>query len=155
MITKLRSATAGDLEIISGWIADINYCRLWAGPGIHFPFTPESLRKDINFTPQNSFSLCDSDLDLLGFGQILEKEDFLHLARIIVSPEHRGKGLGEILCKNLIRVGRELRGDKAFSLNVYSTNTSALSLYLKLGFTPVNKPVGATAASDNIYMTLT
>lgn len=90
----------------------------------------------------------------MGLGQIVEKENYLHLARIITSPIHRGKGLGTILCQELIKRGKTRFGDRPFSLNVYAKNKNALSLYLNLGFTPVNKPAGLTASTDSVYMIL-
>ena len=90
----------------------------------------------------------------MGFGQIIEKKDYLHLARLITSPIHRGKGYGTILCQELIKRGKTKFGDRPFSLNVYARNENALSLYLKLGFTPMNKPTGLTATTDNVYMVL-
>jgi ribosomal protein S18 acetylase RimI-like enzyme len=98
------------------------------------------LKKDIHYARDNTYSLINAKGELLGLGQIIEKEKYLHLARIIISPVHRGKGYGKILCQQLIFKGRKKFGKRPFSLNVYARNENALSLYLKLGFTPVNKP---------------
>jgi [ribosomal protein S18]-alanine N-acetyltransferase len=113
-----------------------------------------SLKKDINYLPSNTYSLVDISGNLLGLGQIIEKEKYLHLARIIISPAHRGKGYGKILCQQLIFKGRQKYGERPFSLNVYAKNENALSLYLKLGFTPVNKPAGVISSTDSVYMIL-
>jgi ribosomal protein S18 acetylase RimI-like enzyme len=121
---------------------------------VGFPFTLTNLKKDINFTPDNTYSLITHTGNLVGFGQIIEKEKFLHLARIIIDPAHRGKGYGKILCHQLIKTGRQKHGQKPFSLNVYARNENALALYLDLGFTPVNKPASLTATTDSVYMTL-
>ena len=151
---KLKSATNTDLLTLANWIPDEKSCRFWAGPGINYPFTLHGLKKDINYSRSNTFSLIDSPGDLVGFGQIIEKEKYLHLARIITSPAHRGKGYGKILCEQLIFKGRQKYGERPFSLNVYARNENAISLYLKLGFTPVNKPTGLAAATDSVYMVL-
>jgi ribosomal protein S18 acetylase RimI-like enzyme len=151
---RLRISNNQDLTILTDWIPDTKNCRYWAGSGVSFPFTVESLKKDINYSRSNTFSLEDTKGNYIGLGQIIEKEKYLHLARIIISPTHRGKGFGEILCKKLIKRGRLKYGDRPFSLNVYSKNKKAQSLYLKLGFTPVNKPTGFSSASDCIFMIL-
>ena len=151
---KLRSAINKDLLTIANWIPDEKSCRFWAGPGINYPFTLHGLKKDINYSRSNTFSLFDNPGNLLGFGQIIEKKDYLHLARLITSPIHRGKGYGTILCQELIKRGKTKFGDRPFSLNVHARNENALSLYLKLGFTPMNKPTGLTATTDNVYMVL-
>lgn len=151
---RLRISNNQDLTILTDWIPDIKNCRYWAGPGVSFPFTVESLKKDINYSRHNTFSLMDTKDNYIGLGQIIEKEKYLHLARIIISPTHRGKGFGEILCKKLINRGRLKYGDRPFSLNVYSKNKKAQSLYLKLGFTPVNKTPGFSSVSDSVFMIL-
>ena len=147
---KLIAAKKRDFEILANWIPDEKSCRYWAGPGVNFPFTLESLKKDIHYSRQNSFSMFDSGNNLVGFGQIIEKEQYLHLARIITAPDCRGKGYGKILCRMLIAKGKQKFGNRTFSLNVYAKNINALSLYLNLGFSPVNK----STISDCIYMIL-
>ncbi len=147
---KLIASKNRDLELLATWIHDDKSCRYWAGPGVNFPFTLESLKKDIHYSRQNSFSMIDPDNNLVGFGQIIEKEKYLHLARIITSPDHRGKGYGKILCRMLIAKGKNKFGNRPFSLNVYAKNVNAVSLYYSQGFTPVNK----SSISDSIYMIL-
>lgn len=151
---KLRNTTLNDLRVLTVWVKDKNSCILWAGPFVKFPFTVESLIKDINYTDSNTFSLVSDEDHLLGLGQILKKDNNLHLARIIISPEHRGQGLGKNFCKYLIKEGIKRFGEKRFSLNVYKTNEKAISLYKNLGFIPINKPRDVSSKKDTIYMVL-
>ena len=147
---RLRAATLHDLALLTGWIPDEKSCRYWAGPGVNFPFTINSLKADIHYSQQNTFSLINEHNDLIGLGQIIEKENFLHLARIIIAPDFRGRGYGKILCQKLIAKGKRKYGERPFSLNVYVRNTNALELYKQLGFAPVNRP----EVSDSLYMIL-
>ncbi len=56
-------------------------------------------------------------------------------ASFAVSSSFRGNGVGEILVKHCLQKGKEL-GFKILQFNaVVATNTAALSLYKKLGFT--------------------
>ena len=61
------------------------------------------------------------------------EQGYMLLHYVVVSPELRGKGLGEKLCRGMIRKAREL-GNRYVYLQVVQTNTAALNLYRKLGF---------------------
>lgn len=69
-----------------------------------------------------------------GFGGMWVLYDEAHVTTIGVAPEHRGKGLGELL---LIQLFDEARRHNAewVTLEVRVSNGSAQSLYRKYGFT--------------------
>ena len=151
---KLRESTIDDLYIIITWIPDKESCGLWAGPYVKFPCSADLLKEDIRFSGNNSFSLISNTEELIGFGQIFEKNNRLHLARIIVAPEYRGKGFGRRLCQCLIQEGLKRFGRKEFSLNVYTGNKNAYNLYQNLGFYPDHAPKNFPSDHDNIYMVM-
>ena len=151
---RLRKSTIDDLNTIITWIPDQESCRLWAGPYVKFPCSVDRLKDDIRFSRVNSFALISDRDELVGFGQIFEKNNRLHLARIIIAPEHRGKGLGKRLCQCLIQEGIKNFGRKEFSLNVYTSNKNAYNLYQNLGFYPDNAPKNFPSDHDNIYMVM-
>ncbi len=65
----------------------------------------------------------------------MRDEVFGHLARSIVDPARRGRGLGRALCLALMREASQLHpGLKGFSLYVFPDNTNALALHRSLGF---------------------
>ncbi|GHT81262.1 hypothetical protein AGMMS49960_16730 [Betaproteobacteria bacterium] len=83
----------------------------------------------------SSFSLVNSADDVLGFGQLVEKNlNTVRLARIIVAPHVRGRGLGKTLCQLLLAKSANLPGAEILTLNVYRDNPVAISLYSSLGF---------------------
>jgi ribosomal-protein-alanine N-acetyltransferase len=131
---QLRLASLNDLNTIVGWIDNAHALRIWAGSGMRYPPTADTLKEDILFSEKYTFSLTDDQDQLIGFGQVLERLGRLHLARIIVAPERRGKGFGRVLCENLIQEGIKRFGKKDFSLNVYQNNDVAIKLYESLGF---------------------
>jgi ribosomal protein S18 acetylase RimI-like enzyme len=152
---KLRITTLDDLKVLRYWITDKVSCRIWAGPLVGFPFSVESLIEDISYQENNTSSLVNDEDLFLGMGQIFEKNERLHLARIIVSPDYRGRGFGKDLCIQLIHKGIDKHGQKEFSLNVYKNNKIAINLYKSLGFYPVEKaPYDSKSAEDSIYMIL-
>ena len=62
--------------------------------------------------------------------------DEIHILNIAVDPEYHGAGLGTILIQFAIQFGRE-RGATCTLLEVRVSNTAALRLYEKLGFTRI------------------
>jgi len=130
----LRNATLDDLGIIMDWIEDKHACRLWAGPGFRFPFIWDNFLTDLGYLVHDTFAIVNTLDKPEGIGQIMHRDDRLHLARILINPDCRGKGYGRLLCQELIKVGKSRYKDKAFSLNVYRHNTVASRLYESLGF---------------------
>lgn len=149
----IRIATDDDLNTLISWIQDKEACRRWAGPFVRFPLTLQDLKKDIEFSEENTFVMKNTGGQLLGFGQLLPKEnDRIHMARIIVSPLQRAKGFGNQLCRLLVDEGLKRFGKVYFSLNVYSDNTTAVKVYQKLGFKPQPAPPDPPPDKDVIYM---
>ena len=65
-----------------------------------------------------------------GFLQVLDEADITNVA---VDEAFRGQGIGRRMLEQLMDAGRA-RGVKAFTLEVRTGNTAAVSLYEKLGF---------------------
>ena len=150
---RFRPATQNDLKTIISWIADANACRRWAGPLVNFPITPESLAREIEFTPGNTYGLEDKG-SLVGFGQIIHKSKVRsHAARIIVAPCLRGRGIGQSLCLAIIKQAANLKYS-LISLNVYRDNLTAIGLYKSLGFREAKRAKEESLSEDISYMEL-
>lgn len=132
----LRPAQLDDLERVLSWAPDADAMRLWAGPTIGFPVSPEQLWDNLHHAPGAAFVLCATATgEVVGFGQVMSREEgFAHLARIIVAPAWRGHGLGRVLCEELMRIAPTFLPIHAFSLYVYPENKRARALYRQLGF---------------------
>jgi ribosomal protein S18 acetylase RimI-like enzyme len=147
----LRSTTCEELGAVTTWIASERDCELWAGRRVSFPIELEPLADAIDFAETNAFSLIDGDR-LVAFGQLLRKDASRgHLARLIVSPAHRGAGFGERLVRALLEKARA-ESFARVSLNVNSDNLPAVSLYLKLGFRDAPRPSGEPDWHNSRYM---
>ncbi|MDB6128609.1 MAG: hypothetical protein JWM35_2505 [Verrucomicrobia bacterium] len=132
----LRPATPADAGVALSWSPGVEALRRWSGWNTRHPATPESLWEDVATAGYTTFALESAGDGMIGFGQVrFREEKFGHLARIIVSPHHRGKGLGRVLCTALMREAITLNpAIGAYSLYVYDSNSTAISLYLSLGF---------------------
>jgi len=95
----------------------------------------QSLWEDISSSDASTFAFVSAAGELRGLGQVRFREQtYGHLARIIVSPHHRGQGLGRALCAALMREAVRLHPIEAFSLYVFPDNPNAIGLYRSLGY---------------------
>ena len=132
---ELRLAQESDLVTVLGWINGEYECRMWAGPNIRYPATPETAWQDMEASDENAYVLVDPASRVVGFGQVLYRENrALHLARLIVEPGRRRQGVGRDLCAALMEVGSANQPAETFTLNVYESNKAAVRLYQSLGF---------------------
>jgi len=131
----LRAAIQEDLQVVLSWIETPEQLKLWGGSALSFPPEMERSWREIEARDDKSFVLVDADGQLVGFGQTLSRAaNVVHLGRIIVSPIFRGKGLGRLLCEQLIEVANERPRPDQITLNVFRNNAAALSLYAAIGF---------------------
>jgi ribosomal protein S18 acetylase RimI-like enzyme len=132
---KLRPAIPADAAAALAWTPNDEALRRWAGPSTRCPATPQSLWEDMTAMDAATFAWQGSAQELVGLGQVrFLEQTYGHLARIIVAPEHRGRGLGRALCLALMQQAARLHPIQGFSLYVFPDNRKALSLYRSLGF---------------------
>lgn len=147
---EFRSAALSDLSEVAQWVACPAQARIWAGARVTYPIDEERLPQQIQWQEARSFCLSE-DERLIGFGQIVPKPaGRLHLARLIVSPTHRGRGYGRSLAISLVE--QALAGSpNVISLNVFPDNAAAVELYRRIGFVAAEPESGDTL-SQTLYM---
>ena len=64
------------------------------------------------------------------------EQGYALLQNVVVDPALRGQGIGEKLCRAILAKEKE-RGTRYAYLQVVQTNTAAMKLYEKLGFSKV------------------
>lgn len=154
MRAAARAATKADLGVVAAWIHSDDECRLWAGPAVSFPFRPGTLASEIGFDEAENLAI-DDETGPAAFGQVvLMPGGRAHLARVIVRPDARGRGLGRLLLGALIARARSLDA-RVVSLNVYRENETARRVYEAAGFAPAPWPDRDTGAPPGIlHLTL-
>jgi len=131
----LRTPGSSDYEALASWVADASACVRWASPRLRFPFTAAELPELLAVPDAGSYCMSERDGKPLGFGQFwVVTAGAVHLGRIIVSPNERGRGLGKSLCELLIAEAVPATGATAVTLRVYLDNAPALAVYSSLGF---------------------
>ena len=131
---KLVPATELHLKKMMHWFSNEEQLKNWSGPNFRYPFDLQSFTEDVKFKSLASFSLCESNTELLAFGQYYERKGKCHLGRLVVNPAHRGSGIASTLMQQLCHQGLNELELKSCSLFVMKHNMSAIKAYEKYGF---------------------
>ena len=132
---QLAEAADHDLEELMSWFRDADEVNIWAGPRFRFPFTRSTFRKDFS-----------------AFGQMYERYGRINLARLVVNPGMRGRGIGKRLVASLIEIAPSIFSSNEFSLFSYRHNAAALGCYQSMGFVIQDYPEDAPMADECYYL---
>jgi ribosomal protein S18 acetylase RimI-like enzyme len=152
MNVNAQLAICSDQELIAvfRWFNSEKSVFYWSGPGITYPLQVKRFKTESKFHKSHAYVLKQGR-EVLAFGQIYNRLDHCHLGRLVVSPKHRGQGVGSLLIDVLIEQGRSLLGLSKASLFVLADNQAALSLYQKSGFVETTYPQ-AIPLENCLYM---
>lgn len=141
----LREATREDLDILLAFEqgvveAERPYNVTLRKEKIHY-YDLESLMNSKDAT----LIVAEKDHEVIASGYALIKQqekdyctfkDYAYLGFMFVKPEHRGKGVNQLIVDELIRWSRN-KGIDEIRLDVYDQNASAIKAYEKVGFEPL------------------
>ncbi|MBC3766737.1 GNAT family N-acetyltransferase [Neptunicella marina] len=105
-----------------------------------FIIEQQSIYPDIDGLDEESWHLLlQTNKKLVGYLRVRETREELRIERVVLDPEHRGKGFGEQLMQRALRkcVQIDPVGKKAVTLGA---QTSIQHFYQQLSFEPVGKP---------------
>ncbi len=130
----LQEATESDVAALMDWFPGADDVNIWGGPNFRFPFNRHSFFEDVKWDRMLSYSLRDPFGEFAAFGQLYERCGRMNLARLVVNPTLRGKGVGKRLVDLLMTVGPSQFGCNEFSMFVYRENIPAFECYKSMGF---------------------
>ncbi|WP_306415582.1 GNAT family N-acetyltransferase [Stenotrophomonas indicatrix] len=131
----LQPVQPSQFAVVAGWLDSPEATLRWAGPGIPFPLPAEAFAAALALPSRPGWTLQDADGACLGFGQYWQTTpDSMHIGRIIVSPQARGRGLGRELMTALCAEALRSSAAVQLTLKVYRDNQAAVALYRDLGF---------------------
>ncbi|MGF6417171.1 ribosomal-protein-alanine N-acetyltransferase [Stenotrophomonas sp. AN71] len=134
---------------IAAWLDSSDATLRWAGPGVAFPLPPGQFAQALQLAERPGWVLLDEHGQCVGFGQFWPTTSgTMHLGRIIVSPQVRGRGLGRALMQALAAQASGSAAVERLTLRVYRDNTAAIALYSGLGF----QPVDADSTGELLFM---
>lgn len=85
--------------------------------------------------------------EIIAYALMMVVFDEVHLLNITVAPERQGRGFGRALLTHLIADAGE-QGCKFMFLEVRPSNTNALEMYRRFGFTVIGQRRGYYPAPD-------
>lgn len=97
------------------------------------PWTLESFEMEMTKNTQATYVVALEDDEIIGFCGMWIVLDESQITNVAVMPAGRGKGIGEQLMREAMRIAKE-QGCVVMSLEVRVSNDVAQNLYRKLGF---------------------
>ena len=99
------------------------------------PWSAEAFQNELTNNQFSTYIVMEEGENIIGYCGTWIVIDEAHVTNIALLPDYRGKGLGELLLRNVMDVLRKL-GAASMTLEVRVSNHIAQSLYQKLGFKP-------------------
>ena len=149
----LRRIERDDLSVITAWIQNEEALTRWAGSNLSWPIDEEALWTMLDSAESLPLVMA-TDHDVMAFGQILAlKPDTLHLSLLVVSPEFRGRRLGEHMSLALLKRGMA-RWPSAthVTLDVGRDDKAALAMSRRLGFQEAGAPEDAVGRVPLVHV---
>ena len=139
MSTRLIAARDQHAAVVAGWSRSAEEARRWCSVAEH-PFPADRVRgwwADADVRPW--LLVTEPDARPVGYGELWldEEEDEVELARLIVDPAQRRRGLARALVAQLVAAA-EATGLSGCLLRVAPDNGAAIALYRATGFTEVD-----------------
>lgn len=131
---RIEVAQLEDVRQVMTWFPDKESLMLWGSPYMRWPIREESFLEDIYWERFEARVARGDEGELLAFGQYYNKLGRCHLARLVVNPEFRRRGIGLEFIDRLMQHGGEILGTNEFSLYVMTANKPAWHCYKSLGF---------------------
>jgi len=136
----LKTLNTSDIKHIQTWFSSVDDVKVWGGPDTFYPFSEDEFIKMTKLNELPTYGLYSDENECVGFGQYFNKLGRCHLARLIISPKHRGKGYAKVLIFELLKRGEDALGVKEASLYVLKNNIKAYVCYVSMGFVEAETP---------------
>ncbi|MFE6158330.1 GNAT family N-acetyltransferase [Streptomyces sp. NPDC056486] len=134
---ELRPFAVADATTVAGWPASAGEVALWCGLR-DFPVAARVVAGWQQDGDVRGHVLVEGER-LRAYGEVWcdEEEDEAELARIIVAPAFRGRGVGRMLVRGLAELALRVGYTEIF-MRVHPGNAAALRCYRGAGFLPVD-----------------
>jgi ribosomal protein S18 acetylase RimI-like enzyme len=154
---RLRPFPADLAEVVSGWATTEEEVLLWCGHSAA-PVPAAQISAWAREDGVQAFGLYDGER-LVGYGELWtdDGEAGVELARLIIAPGDRGRGVGRCLATMLAGQARSIY--PLIFLRVHPDNIAARRCYAAAGFQPV-EPAQAAAwntgqPAEYVWLSLT
>jgi ribosomal protein S18 acetylase RimI-like enzyme len=136
---SLREFRTSDAREVARWPGSLEEVRRWAGSDPGWPVDVSVFGRWHADPDVRPFIMLEGE-EPVGYGEVWvdEPEREVELARIILSPERRGRGVGRRLVRLLLDQA-SLTGLPDAFVRVVPENAAAIGCYRGAGFSPVSE----------------
>jgi ribosomal protein S18 acetylase RimI-like enzyme len=110
-----------------------------AFPKAKYPFRHNQWQEVVTKDPENTSLIFKLDQKVVGHSAFIINGESLYLCFIIIEQEHRRKGLGKDMISKSEEFCRLNYTHQDLWLNVNRSNTSAVRLYISMGYETANE----------------
>jgi ribosomal protein S18 acetylase RimI-like enzyme len=137
---SLREFRESDAREVARWPGSLGEVRRWAGSDPGWPVDVSVFGRWHADPGVRPYIICEGE-GPIGYGEVWidESEQEVELARIVVNPDRRGRGVGRRLVRLLLEQAA-LSGLPDAFVRVVPENGAAIGCYRGAGFSPVSEP---------------
>ncbi|RYU82829.1 GNAT family N-acetyltransferase [Hymenobacter persicinus] len=141
---RLEYFTPADFSQLITWVKDEHLLMNWSGSMFSFPLTPDSLAwyiedtNDLQTSDAFIYKAVDTQTGAtvghISLGGLSRKNSSARISRVLVGDtQARGRGIGQAMVTQVLKIGFEQLGLHRIELGVYSFNEAAIRCYQKSG----------------------
>ncbi|MFD0051738.1 ribosomal protein S18-alanine N-acetyltransferase [Actinomycetes bacterium NPDC127524] len=112
---------------------DIDQVLIVERKSFTLPWSRDAFFNELNHNQYAVYMVIEDEGEIIGYCGAWIVIDEAHITNIAILPDYRGQKLGEALLRKMIEISLS-QGVKRMTLEVRVSNTTAISLYEKLGF---------------------
>lgn len=135
----LVSANTLDCGLLMQQFHSLTEVTDWGGEGFRYPLRRIEFLQQLYVADSQSFYLMHQQ-HAVGFGQLCQRFQKHHFARLLIFEEFRGRGWSKVLLIKLMQHAMKSDQTRDFSLFVFKHNAIARQCYLSCGFQPAPQP---------------
>lgn len=143
-MVELQYFEPSDFQQLIEWVKTPEFLIQWSGTSFQYPLNETQLEQYLEKANQENAETYAYKVVLqetgqvaghISLGRIDTKNQSARIGRVLVGENaQRGKGIGQRMMKEILRVGFEQLHLHRISLGVYDFNHSAIACYEKAGF---------------------
>lgn len=137
MVEKLfyRPVEKGDLKKICA-LPQSSEELFFMSPKTAYPLSVDQLESSIKNRFASTVFLYNEEIVAFANFYEVEENQYCAIGNVIVNSSFRNQGIGEFVIKTMEHIAIEKYNVSEFHMSCFNTNTNALLLYSKLGYTP-------------------
>ncbi|MGP4077919.1 GNAT family N-acetyltransferase [Halobacillus sp. K22] len=135
---ELQNFSNEDFDQLIDWIPSADFLMKWGGPIFEFPLDHKQLDSYTSQPDRLVYKAWDPEFNEvvghISLGRIDKKNESARIGKVLVSPEHQNRGIGEQMIQEMTAIAfQELKLHKV-ALGVFDFNQPAIRCYEKAGF---------------------